>query len=81
MFYQLYEFSLERRKKFPHGNKNILIYSLSENKLQLAIKRLKKIDPNIKAITEVLSECPKTDKQSCTFFPGSQEDVEAMYKN
>ena len=81
MLYQLFEYSEERKKRFPLGNAFVLVYSLSEVSLQAGTKRLKKIDPNINTVTEVVGAEPKYNTRTCTLFPGSQEDAEAYYKN
>lgn len=80
MLYQLFEYSEDRKKKFPLGSSYVLIYSQSETAFQAGLKRLKKVDPNIKAVTEVVNKEPKYDNRKCTLFPGSQEDAEAFYK-
>ena len=80
MLYQLFEYSKERKRKFPMGSSFVLLYSLSELSLQVGLKRLKKVDPNIKAITEIVGTEPKFNSRTCTLFPGSQEDAEAFYK-
>ena len=81
MLYQLFEYSENRRKKFPLGNAFVLLYSLSEKTFQLGIKRLKKVDPDIKVVTDIVTVEPKFNSRTCTLFPGSQEDTEAYYKN
>lgn len=81
MLYQLFEYSENRKKKFPRGSSFVLLYSLLESSFQNGIKRLKKVDPDIKAVTDVVNSEPKFDNRNCTLFPGSQEDTEAFYKN
>ena len=80
MLYQLFEYSKERKTKFPLSKSFVLVFSSIEKNFQLAVKRLKKVDPSIKEITGPQESVPKFDTNDCVFFPGSQEDVENYYK-
>jgi hypothetical protein len=80
MLYQLFEYSDARKKKYRMGLPFVLVFSQNESNFNLAIKRLKRVDPNIKTLTEMVDSQPKVNLDKCTMFPGSQEDVEALYK-
>lgn len=80
MYYQLFEYSKERMSRYPLNKKFILVFSLSEKALQVAVKRIKKSDPGAKEITQVQESRPKVNDSDCVLVSGTQEDVEAYYK-
>jgi predicted ATPase len=80
MFYQLFEYSKERKKKFPLSKSTVLVLSSTEKNFTSAIKRLKKVDPNIVELCTVQEQPPKFNVEDCVMFPGSQEDIETFYK-
>ena len=81
MYYQLFEYSQERRKKFPQSKRYVLVFSDSEKVLHAGIKRLKKVDLAIKEVTGMQETAPKINESECVLFPGSQQDMEAYYKS
>lgn len=80
MFYQLLQYSPERKKKFPLAKDFVLVFSKEETNLLPILKRLKKSDPKIKEVTQITEKLPSFKSDMCHLAPSDQSDLEEFYK-